>query len=63
MLQARKGTLCAVGGDRLGVGEEGLVNSAGVSDVLSLRVFPIHLKTKGCLGFGIYTKTQGRSIR
>ena len=45
LLQAGEGALRALGGDRLGVGEERLVYAASVSDVFSLRVGPVHLKT------------------
>ena len=49
LVQTGEGVLRALGGDRLGVGEEGLVDAARVSHILSLRVGPVHLKNKSGL--------------
>ena len=51
LVQTGEGVLRALGGDCLGVGEEGLMDAACVSDVLSLRVGPVHLKNILCLAF------------
>ena len=52
LVQTGEGVLRALGGDRLGVGEEGLVDAAGVGHIFSLRVGPVHLN-----GFVVYSSS------